>query len=203
MSVPEKYMAQLALNSYSGQFDCGSEIIYSGGVDNTQFHVLDDGTHTILTFTGSNEMKDWLTHLLVRRRNNVHRGHLRDFEEVAPKLRWAMDQKPRERLICASHSYGCSIQCIALRDIARENRFSHVQVASFGSPRIGNKEFCMELDSLVPNHKRYVNRYDVVTKVPLGFGYRHCGMEIKFATGRHTMFDYARNVGYSVHIKPQ
>jgi len=192
--LPSYYLAKIAQDAYTGRFAFDVGVLYSGGVDNTQFHVLDDGEHIICTFTGSNEVKDWMTHLLVRRRKNVHRGHMRDYEEIADTLRQVLDANPRRKLVCTSHSYGCSVQCIALRDIAPEGRYEHIQVASFGSPRVGNKQFCRELDALVPHHHRYVNRYDVVTKVPLGFGYRHCGTEVRFPRGRHSMADYLQNL---------
>jgi predicted lipase len=190
----EQRMCLIAKDSYTGKFDRKYELIYSGGVDNTQFYILESKDASIITFTGSNQVKDWFTHLFVRRKANTHRGWLRDFGEVSEVLYGYLNEKHKEKLIFTSHSYGCGIQCIAALEIAKQCMFESIKVYSFGSPRIFNKEKAIEMDAYIPNHFRYTNRYDVVTSLPFGFGYRHCGVEIKFPKGKHTIYDYILNI---------
>ena len=132
---------------------------------------------------------------LVRRRNNVHRGFLTDYEQTAPKLYEILDDLPRERLVCVGHSYGGGISNIMSLDMAKAHRYDNQELWTFGCPRVGNKEFMTQLNSYVPFHKRYANRYDIVTVVPWGFGYRHAGHQVKFKKGRHSMDDYLTNLG--------
>jgi predicted lipase len=190
-----KDAVRIARDSYSGKFDDKYDLIYTGGCDNTQFHILEDNYNTIITFTGSNEVKDWFTNLFVRRSRNVHRGWLKDYGEVSEVLYGYLHESRRDNLIMTSHSYGCGIHNIVALDVAKQAIFRSIELHSFGSPRTGNKDFKKEMDNYIPANFRYVNKWDVVTKVPFGGGYRHCGIEIKSPRGRHTVDDYIKNFG--------
>jgi hypothetical protein len=54
-----------------------------------------------------------------------------------------------------------------------------VQFYSFGSPRVGNLEFSKFFNDVVKQKYRYVNRRDIVTRLPsIVLGYNHVGTEI-------------------------
>jgi len=191
----EQQMAMLAKCVYRGAFPPVYNVIYRGEVGNTQFAILTLGREVIAVFAGSNQLKDWCMNALVRRRNNVHRGFLTDYEQTAPKLYAILNDMHRDCLVCVGHSYGGGIANIMALDMAKGQCYDHQEIYTFGCPRVGNKQFSRELNGYVSLHRRYANRYDIVARVPFGFGYKHAGHPVKFSTGRHGMDDYLANMG--------
>lgn len=187
-------IAQIAQDSYNTYFDLDLDVVYSGGVSNSQFHILKFEDTTIVAITGSNQIKDWFSNILVRRRKNVHRGFLRDFEEIYPFVQRIVTDINTDKLLCVGHSYGGALSCLTALEFATSNTHSNIELITFGQPRVGNEEWCLKMNKYIPNYTRYVNKYDIVAKVPLGFGYKHSGNEVKFARGKHSMTDYLANL---------
>ena len=70
------------------------------------------------------------------------------------------------------HSLGAAMATITATRVDAECLYT------FGSPRVGGKEFIKQLNC---EHHRFVNNNDIVTKVPPQImGFQHCGEERYF-----------------------
>ena len=77
----------------------------------------------------------------------------------------------QKQLWITGHSLGGAMATLCASRLEEKNP----KLYTYGSPRVGGKEFCQGMD--VP-HWRFVNNNDVVTKVPFWFmGYHHHGTE--------------------------
>ena len=187
-------MAQIAKDSYNKYFDLKYDVVYSGGVSNSQFHILHRDNLSIVATTGSNQFKDWVSNVMVRRVNNTHRGFLRDFREVYPLIHRILTDLATDKLICVGHSYGGALSNLIALEFAKQYMFENIELYTFGCPRLFNKELALQIDSFVPFHKRFANKWDIVTKIPFGFNYKHAGTVIKFPKGKHSIDDYIKNL---------
>jgi len=76
-----------------------------------------------------------------------------------------------------------------------------VHLFTYGSPRVGNKEFSRECNRLIPDHVRVVFRRDPITHIPFGPGdiYKHTGTLVYFDDiNTMTIFGEMDNIGFKV-----
>jgi hypothetical protein len=76
-------------------------------------------------------------------------------------------------ILIASHSLGGALGTIAALDLAIHRPHMNVHNVTFGSPRVGNKDFVRIYNAFVPNTIRCVHGRDVVTKVPIPLRFKH------------------------------
>ena len=121
----------------------------------------------------------------------AHRGFLRKFLAVRLEMSDVLDGFRGERLVFAGHSAGGAVATLAFYNhLAAARRrgfrqFAVVELVTFGSPRVLNRQAADELTAIVdadPDVRihRIVNGRDVVPSVPARiFGYRHVGAELR------------------------
>ncbi|KAJ9466171.1 Phospholipase A(1) DAD1 [Diplonema papillatum] len=80
------------------------------------------------------------------------------------------------------HSLGGALACLCAYSVSINLGWLPV-VYTFGSPKLGNREFQRRYNAAVPNTFRVVNEYDFVAHWSLTWGNFHVGHEICF--GRH------------------
>jgi predicted lipase len=56
--------------------------------------------------------------------------------------------------------------------------YCNVKVVTFGSPRIGNREFTKYIDQYVPINIRVINDTDIVPHLPSRVFFKHTGYAI-------------------------
>lgn len=101
----------------------------------------------------------------------VHGGFLKALDEVWTMVESALDEVGQVPVWYTGHSFGA-----ALATLAAARRRPHA-LATFGSPRVGNREFVEALSGL--RIFRYVNCSDIVTTLPpIAFGYSHVGRHV-------------------------
>jgi triacylglycerol lipase len=134
--------------------------------------VIDSLRGRILAFRGTSAIEEWLEDADAMLSLNphgdgyIHKGFARHFARMWPFVK---DQH-RPRWICG-HSLGGAMAVLAAVCLD-EIHGLRSPVYTFGSPRVGNREFAA---SFMPVLYRVVNDIDPVPRVPLEFCYRHVG----------------------------
>lgn len=76
--------------------------------------------------------------------------------------------EPRYLDAMAGHSLGGALATLAALSLAE--RGLEVECVTFGSPKVGDEDFCRFFRSKVHRNARFVNKFDPVPRVPLGAG---------------------------------
>lgn len=166
------WLAELSLLSYLPEEEMIRAALARAGV--TDVEVIEAGsTHCfiageLVVFRGTDDSRDILSDIdtLPTRSGTgrVHRGFKAALDVVWDDVQARLDG--REAWF-AGHSLGAALATIAA------TRYEYARaVYTFGSPRVGDREFFSELAA--PVH-RVVNNNDIVTRLPPPLGYRHVG----------------------------
>jgi triacylglycerol lipase len=147
--------------------------------EGTQAVLIKTNKELIVCFRGTepDKITDIMADLKVwrkpaREKGLVHFGFAQALDRVYDKI---IDQISRLdvknlKIICTGHSLGAALATIFASRI--DAKFLY----TFGSPRVGNKDFVREMTNDGITHYRFVNNNDIVTKVPLWLMmYRHHG----------------------------
>jgi alpha-beta hydrolase superfamily lysophospholipase len=187
--IDEHLAARLAAGVYEQwQPPAYAKVLHSGEVGNVQFDIHLAGSTIWICYAGSNEPSDWIRHALVRRKrlprryqttsNNLsaHQGWLADATKTMQVLhdtvgRWRYSC----RLVFCGHSYGGPLATLAAYMTSREWIGADIAIRTYGSPAAGSRAFAEAVDRSIPNHVRYANPKDIVTRLPVG-RYRHSGI---------------------------
>lgn len=152
----------------------------------------------------------------------IHKGFACAYRSVADEImeqvRILRERKQRP-VFLTGHSLGgalatiCSLDLWVKLDISRREIF----VSTFGSPRVGNKDFARVYKEVVPLHWRIVVDPDMVAKLP-NVGYAHVGKKVVLTphgdmyidpsalesrpwTGEAAVFAYHRKASYMLAMR--
>ena len=150
----------------------GYDIVEFFDIKDAEGYLLKSQDEYVLSFRGTSSASDAIADLKARMRPEaegakVHRGFKGELDKLWPSIEKALVGV--DHLYVTGHSLGAAMATIAA------HRMQHKVQAliTFGSPRVGTKEF---VNSLKVTHHRVQNNCDDVTKVPLLLmGYRHHG----------------------------
>ena len=156
----------------------GHTIVEFFDIDNAQAYLLknNDGIH-VLSFRGTEvtEPSDILADLKAGKNleaigGKIHVGFKGEINKLWPAIEKAIANI--DNLYVTGHSLGAAMATIAAGRIQSKV----LALVTFGSPRVGNKEY---VNSLTVTHYRVQNNCDDVTKVPfLLMGFAHHGTHI-------------------------
>lgn len=194
--------AVLALAAYAeaAYGDGRGMLIEDAGTD-TQCYLHDAGTHAVLSFRGTEvpqlikllqangsvasrawrQARDLYTDCMVLQSSwlpggQVHSGFASAFASVETQLDdalQALSPEAREHLYITGHSLGGALATLAA------SRFGCRMLATFGSPRVGNREFARAFAlQNAGKYFRVFNRSDIVARVPAPIRFRHVGLPI-------------------------
>jgi hypothetical protein len=150
-----------------------------------------------LAFRGSDGIEDIMIDIDVRMielENNkgknifVHSGFQRQFDSIAPMVLHTLINRSKEfdRINCCGHSLGGSLATLAALHF---NNLPGKQITlhTFGSPRIGNKNFTKMFYEASPaiDHWRVFNSRDFITMVPASGKYTHVNNKCLKMTDKH------------------
>lgn len=180
--------ANLSKIAYSEQQECRDQIINLGYGEFAWFD--HEGTQAFccrksnasdifIVFRGTepNQMRDLLADVKAwrkpaRERGLVHFGFAQALDKVYDSIvRWIDEQKldGERNITCTGHSLGAALATIMA------SRLDANELYTFGSPRVGNRDFVKEIKNDGVRHYRFVNNNDVVTKVPFPIRFVHHG----------------------------
>lgn len=115
-------------------------------------------------------------------RGKIHSGFATAYSSIANEVMEYVQQlreKKKRPVFLTGHSLGgalatiCSLDLWVKLDISRREIF----VSTFGSPRVGNREFAEIYREVVPLHWRIVVDPDMVARLP-SVGYSHVGKKV-------------------------
>ena len=108
----------------------------------------------------------------------LHTGFYNCYINDKTNLKLREHCKTLYELVITGHSLGGAMATICAFDLARLYPYLKIKVITFGSPRVGNKNFFKSYNSLENiTHYRYETTYDPIPRIPY-FGYYHVGLGI-------------------------
>lgn len=181
-------MANFSKIAYSDQQSCRDQLINLGYGEFAWFD--NEGTQAFacrksnandifIVFRGTepNQMKDILADVKAwrkpaREKGLIHFGFAQAIDKVYDNIvHWINEQKldGERNITCTGHSLGAALATIMA------SRLDANELYTFGSPRIGNRDFVKEMNNDGIEHYRFVNNNDIVTKVPFPIRFVHHG----------------------------
>jgi len=158
---------------------------FNNNKTDTQAMLVTNGRYAVLAFRGTEVSKvmDMKTDVRAVKvpvlEGRVHAGFADAYKSIEKDILDALKQVKNQPLYITGHSLGAALATIATQYLERDHRIRD-QIAAcytFGSPRVGNREFDREFKSSI---YRVVNTTDIVTVVPLlSMGYIHVG-DVRF-----------------------
>ena len=151
--------------------------------DGSQAYMFVTKHDTVLVFRGT-EPTEWndiradanaLT-ALSETVGRVHRGFKTEADDIWPYIEKELKSNELPLWFCGHSLGGAMAKICAGRCLVSAIRSEPEELYTFGSPRVGNKEYVRSVDL---THYRWVNNNDIVTRVPpVLLGYRHSGHEL-------------------------
>ena len=146
--------------------------------DGAQCHIFSDKGNVVVAFRGTEprEMSDVKADLLAFKRKSrtegrVHMGFKLELRKLWPDIEALLQRNKSKQLWITGHSLGAAMATLCASRLEEKEP----KLYTYGSPRVGGKEFCQGMDV---QHWRFVNNNDVVVKVPFWImGYKHHGTE--------------------------
>jgi len=165
-------------NQYKNAGFTGDVFAFAGGSGNIHAGLIGlAGCGIILAFRGTEGQDDWLNNLKGDQvpspfsKGKVHAGFLsaaQCMEEkgMFAKLSALLAQQAGATVFFAGHSKGGAMATLLARWAQAKGLVDvpHIQVASFGSPRVGDTAFCADYKLA---HQRYESFMDLVPHLPL------------------------------------
>jgi len=176
-----------------GGFDLIGE--FNDPKTDTQAFLVTNGEYAVLAFRGTEVTKKMDIKMDAKAfkasvyEGRIHRGFAEAYKSIEIQVLKAVKSKKIKDLplYITGHSLGAAIATVATQYLERDKDLRN-QIAAcytFGSPRVGNREFDRDLKSSV---YRVVNTTDIVTVVPLlAMGYMHVG-DVRFLESKLAEF---------------
>lgn len=107
---------------------------------------------------------------------HVHSGFKRSVDNIWPELENQLREYGKTKTIwCTGHSLGAAMATLLAYRLQRtEDCPNPGALFTYGSPRVGNKKYVQQIQSIGLLHFRFVNNADIVARVPV-WPYRHFG----------------------------
>ena len=149
--------------------------------DGSQAYLLYNENDVVVVCRGTQptEFKDIAANLdirLVSVRNSkgrVHAGFKESVSDIWIEVSsFVTRHRAAHNIWCTGHSLGAAMSTVVAHKLAEY----HIPVTLFtyGSPRVGNREYVDSVKAAGVEHYRFVNNIDIVTQVP-GWPYKHFG----------------------------
>ncbi|KAJ1916183.1 hypothetical protein IWQ60_008183 [Tieghemiomyces parasiticus] len=123
--------------------------------------------------------------------SKAHRGfvgvHKLCYDAYAPLVRQYLSIYSQARVIFIGHSLGGALGILGAVEFSRHypEHQGRLEVTTFGSPRIGSKDFSRNYNLLNIPTNRVTNGFDLVSNLPFFYGYTHVAGEIYIIPETH------------------
>tara|TARA_B100000886_G_C20365350_1_gene467057 strand:+ start:355 stop:1125 length:771 start_codon:yes stop_codon:yes gene_type:complete len=149
-------------------------------VDNAQGYGISFQTYSMLAFRGTEptSFKDILADIKAwpadsETEGNVHAGFKGEVDKLWPSVtKWIKNKAKSHKLVITGHSLGAAMATIITSRLVEEG-FTNVVLYTYGSPRVGDREWGKQFDNI--EAYRFVNNNDIVCQVPPFGYYSHVG----------------------------
>lgn len=170
MSENARFNAKVIADKYPNAL-----FIENKGTD-TQGFILPSADNAIISFRGTQEVRDWATdldgfHEEVPYGNydspiRTHRGMTRAYKSVRGKIHeWIKKNSPLRLYICG-HSLGGALATLCAVDLQYNFPGRAIECYVSGNPKVGNKAFAVSYEKRVPKTMRTYMRTDLVPNLP-------------------------------------
>jgi predicted lipase len=135
-----------------------------------------------ISIRGSSDINNWISNLETRiiypyydTNIGVHNGLYYEYQNYKEQLiSYVKNLNENDNLIITGHSSGGALASFLAYDLVTDGIFlyTNIHLYTFGSPRIGNKEFIKSFVSFDISHNRITYKKDIVPHLPeelLGF----------------------------------
>lgn len=177
----------LQIKLKAGGFELVAE--FNAPETDTQAFLVSNGEYAVLAFRGTEVTKntDITTDVKATKvsiiEGRVHRGFLEGYNSIRAEILASLKKVRGLPLYITGHSLGAALATVATNYLEEEVldgiplRDQIAACYTFGSPRVGNKQYDREFKAPI---YRMVNTTDIVTVVPLlAMGYIHIG-DVRF-----------------------
>lgn len=155
-----------------------------------------------IIFRGSESYTDWWYNLQIKKVKyngvKIHSGYLKQLltsgvgDKLITHVKELLDKHPDYNIYITGHSAGAALSTIfsyLLSPVVTQQ----ITVVSFASPRVGNKKWRNEYNTLSNvTHYRFVNDKDIITVTPY-IKYYHCGQLFHINENGKSKFDPPKN----------
>ena len=161
----------------------GNHTEYQRSIGHSQFMIREYSDHSIITYGGSKEMKDWGHDANIRKEPYkdmgwVHKGFSSAYDEMLPEQNKILNKnKP---VVVTGHSLGGATATVAALDLKTRGYDVH-SLTTFGCPRVGGDSFGAAFGKANIPAFRYVNAWDVVPRIPK-IDFQHVGQPFYLST---------------------
>lgn len=168
---------------HGGNFELLGE--FNSPETDTQAFLVSNGEYAVLSFRGTEVTKkmDFATDAKAFKASliegRVHKGFVGGYRSIETQVLDGLKKIGDLPLYITGHSLGAALATVATQYFERDHilRDQIAACYTFGSPRLGNKEYDRDFKSAI---YRVVNTTDLVTVVPLlAMGYIHIG-DVRF-----------------------
>ncbi len=133
----------------------------------------------IIVFDGSNDLKDWVSNFRANKDGDIHSGFYASFLKFEAELSEYLNNRFAS-VTFAGHSRGGALATIAARYFIDRGALNSCSCITFGSPKVGDREYRDGYNKLPIDHTGYRNGWDLVTYTPPSLtGYRHVGKIVR------------------------
>ena len=140
-------------------------------------------------FRGSSNIKNWITNIQFDiiypygESIGIEKGFYNLFcslkNDIYNDINLLVDKNNNNNIIITGHSLGGAISTLLSFDVLYNNLPYNVYLITFGSPRVGNKNFVEYFNKYKIYSKRITHYYDIVPHLPQSFlNYQHIPNEI-------------------------
>lgn len=131
----------------------------------------EDVTVVIFRGTNSNEVSDWMANLSTSAMDTEHGAIHKGFNAAYHSMKWQIESILNERntthLWITGHSLGGALALVCAYDFVENEKRQIDGIITFGQPMVARKPLAKYLDELlIGKYARFVNREDIVPKVP-------------------------------------
>jgi predicted lipase len=171
----------------------------------TQCYVFAENDITYIVFRGTEKkFRDIFTDLWAFKKElpfknkkgiRVHRGFLDAYMSVRDEILTKVLELNSKRIIITGHSLGGALATLCGVDLQKNSivHWHNLHLATFGSPKVGNRKFKKSFNNRVFSYDRYVNRLDLVPLMP--FSCSAVGKKVKaIHKFKHDINNYIYNL---------
>jgi len=173
-----------------------------------------NGNTAWLIYRGTTNIKEWIqdfTYNQVPYKNwgLVHKGFSNIYQNNRDKILNTLQTMNPKKVIVSGHSLGGAVAILTGVDLHVNNY--DVEIYTFASPRVGNSDYCNNVNSKGPKIYRIINTVDIVPTIPFGavpnfkqynkpWFYSDCGEiheftnNMKSIINNHLMSNYSTNI---------